>query len=69
MSAVELLAADRLVTKREVAEALGMTVRSLERHISTGEFPRPMALGGWRRWRLSTVRKHLDKLSRESEKS
>lgn len=60
---------DPLIGKPQVAELLGMTQRSLERWIATGAFPAPMRLGkrGFRRWRLSTVERFLDKLEKQAE--
>jgi predicted DNA-binding transcriptional regulator AlpA len=45
-----------------VAEALGISVRSLDRMIEAEEFPRPVRFGRQLRWRRSVVEAHLQKL-------
>ena len=43
----------------EVAEALGMSRRSVERAVDRGEFPPPVRFGRLLRWRASTVQAFL----------
>ena len=63
---------DPLLTKKDVAELIGVEVRTLERWIAIGNFPRPMKVAGSShclRWRRSIVDRYLEKLARESEKA
>jgi excisionase family DNA binding protein len=50
---------DTWVGKREVAEALGISQRSVERLISTRELPPPVKFGRLVRWRRSTIMEFL----------
>ena len=50
-----------LYYKVEIAQMLGFSVRSLDRKISSGEFPQPDKIVGKRKaWRLSTVESWID---------
>lgn len=50
----------KLLTAKEVAELLGVHVRSIWRLSATGEIPAPIRLGERVvRWRLSDLRDHL----------
>lgn len=52
----------KLLTAKEVAELLGVHVRSVWRMAQTGEIPAPIRLGERVvRWRLSDLRDHLDR--------
>ena len=53
---------DPWLSRAQVAEALGISVRSLDRMIEAEEFPRPVRFGRQLRWRRSVVEAHLQKL-------
>jgi len=56
-----LLADVTLLTVRQVAELLGVHVRSVWRLSLTGELPAPIRLSGRViRWRLADLRDHLE---------
>ncbi|MGB2822141.1 MAG: helix-turn-helix domain-containing protein [Phycisphaerae bacterium] len=45
------------VNKPEAAEMIGVSIRTLERLVSTGRFPSPVSFGRQRRWvRTALVR-------------
>lgn len=51
-----------VVSVREVAELLGINVRTVWRMAQRGEIPAPIRLGERVvRWRLSDLREHLDR--------
>lgn len=54
-----------LLTSKQVALALGVCRRTLEREISRGRFPRPMKVGKSSRWPASDLQAYLDLLNRE----
>lgn len=43
------------VGKPEAAELIGVSVRTLERLVSTGQFPSPVRFGRQRRWVRKTL--------------
>ena len=45
-----------MMTCREVAEALGVSERSVWRWSATGVLPPPVQIGAARRWREQTIR-------------
>jgi len=52
----------KLLTAQEVAELLGVHVRSIWRLSQMGEIPAPIRLGERVvRWRLTDLREHLDR--------
>jgi len=60
----ELLRNATLLTARQVADLLGVHVRTVWRYSQTGIIPQPIRLGQRTvRWRLSDLRDHLDQLS------
>lgn len=46
---------EELLTKRELAQQLKLSQRSIDRKIEAGEFPKGLTLGGARRWRSSEI--------------
>jgi len=54
---------DALLLRRgQVAELVGLPERTLRRLVSSGAFPRPVALGKSVRWRRSDVTRWVDQL-------
>jgi excisionase family DNA binding protein len=58
---------DSWVGKAQVAKMLGVSVRSVERLVATGQLPRPVRLGRLLRWKLSTIQKHLEQLEHKAQ--
>jgi predicted DNA-binding transcriptional regulator AlpA len=53
----------KLLDVREVAEMLGIAVRTVWRLSATGELPPPVRLAARvRRWRLADIEQHIDAL-------
>ena len=49
----------QFVGKRDVASALGVSIKTLDRRVADGEFPRPVKLSANRvGWNVDTVREH-----------
>jgi predicted DNA-binding transcriptional regulator AlpA len=48
--------------KTEIAEALNISIRSLERRVAVMQFPAPVRFGRLLRWRRSTLDAHLRRL-------
>lgn len=46
---------DRLLTAREVADSLRMSVPTLYRRMADGTLPKPVKLGGLSRWPQSEI--------------
>lgn len=44
------------VDKFAVAEIFGISIRSLNRHVASGKFPKPIRVGRQNRWVLGTLR-------------
>ena len=53
---------ERLLPISEVCQMLGRGRSSVYRAIQSGEFPRPVRVGGSARWPLSEVQAHIRKL-------
>ena len=54
---------EQLLTNKQVAEKLGMSVSNLYAKMKRGEFPRPLRFGvKMRRWKESTVDEWVDAL-------
>jgi excisionase family DNA binding protein len=51
---------EKLLTKKDVADLLGLTERTVERLIARGLFPRPLKVGHSVRWRVAVVEKFLE---------
>jgi excisionase family DNA binding protein len=51
-----------LLSKREAARSLGVCVRTLERLISAGSFPKPLKVGSASRFHPSDVSMYLERL-------
>jgi excisionase family DNA binding protein len=51
-----------LLSKREAARCLGVCVRTLERLISAGTFPKPLKVGSASRFHPSDVAMYLERL-------
>jgi predicted DNA-binding transcriptional regulator AlpA len=63
------LRADDLLNKQQVAELLGIRIRTLERWVSVGSFPAPMKVGNSShclRWRKARILAYLEKLERDA---
>lgn len=56
---VDASPADRLLPVHEVARLCGLSPRSVWRHSDSGTMPRPLQVGGSRRWRESDLRAWL----------
>ncbi len=54
-----------LLSLREVADVLGIGLRSLHRHIKAGRFPRPIRIGGTRRFSRKSIAQWVDSQSKE----
>ena len=50
---------NKLMTIREVAERLGVTPRTVWNLIAGGEFPRPLRVGGSRRFQQSDIQRYI----------
>jgi predicted DNA-binding transcriptional regulator AlpA len=46
---------EQLLTKRQLAQKLQVSMRSIDRRISQGEFPRGLKVGSSVRWRSSII--------------
>ncbi len=54
-------AVEPLLSKRDVAAALGCEIRTVERLASAGRFPRPdVRVGRLPRWKAETIRRWID---------
>jgi excisionase family DNA binding protein len=60
-------APDRLLTIREVAAWLAVSIRTVQRLVAAGAFPQPVRLGRERcvRWFVADVRQHLERRRKE----
>lgn len=57
-----------LLSKKEVANYLGVSVSSLERHIRQGKFPDGFRLqNGHLRWKQETVLNEIEKMQTEAQ--
>ncbi len=56
------MAVEELLTKRQVAEILKLSTRSVDRLIEKGTFPKGIRLGAVPRWRRSVVDEAIDQL-------
>lgn len=50
-----LQSGESLLTKKQLADLLKLSPRSIDRKIDAGEFPRGLKLGGAVRWRRSVI--------------
>ena len=50
-----------LLTIKEVAAYLNVSVRTLERELSAGTFPQPVRIGRLRRWRQEDIDQYLER--------
>ncbi len=50
---------EELITPRQLAAMLKISLRTLWRLVSTGKAPRPLKLNGSTRWRMSVITKWL----------
>ena len=46
---------ESLVTKRQLADVLNLSTRSIDRKIAEGKLPKGILLGGARRWRKALI--------------
>lgn len=62
------MASAGLVTTSELARALGLSLRSVQRYIATGHItPELTTPGGHHRWDVDKVREQFRKLRRKSD--
>lgn len=54
--------ADRLISFRDAANSLGVSVETLERRVSAGEFPAPLKFGGLRMYAVSTLNREIERI-------
>jgi predicted DNA-binding transcriptional regulator AlpA len=54
-----------LLSLREVADALGIGVRSLHRHIKAKRFPKPIRIGGTLRFSRKSIAQWISSQSKE----
>ncbi|MEO1130938.1 MAG: helix-turn-helix domain-containing protein [Planctomycetota bacterium] len=55
---------DRLIPFRESARFMGVSTRTLERHIQAGRMPVPMRFGGKRMYSRSQLEEVIEKIKR-----
>jgi prophage regulatory protein len=55
MKQLELLRAERLLRKKEIAQKLGLSTRTVDRKIADGLFPPGIKIGPSVRWRESVI--------------
>ena len=60
---LELLEAEKLLTKADLAEKLKLSKRSIDRRIAAGLFPPGFKLGAAVRWRESVVDRFLREIA------
>jgi predicted DNA-binding transcriptional regulator AlpA len=61
---------ENFLTKRDVAEKLGLHPRSINRYVDRGDFPKPIYLDGKHRvprWSPSQLQEWEDKKRKETE--
>jgi predicted DNA-binding transcriptional regulator AlpA len=46
---------------------LGISTRSVERLVSAAQLPQPLRLGRLWRWKLTTIKQHLERLERAAQ--
>jgi len=46
---------ESLLTKKQLADTLNLSTRSIDRKIAEGKFPKGILLGGARRWRKALI--------------
>lgn len=51
---------DPLLSSREAAKVLGLSIASFHRRVADGTIPQPIKLGALSRWPLSEVRAVID---------
>ena len=54
------------LSARQVLASLGISRRSLDRLLSSGQFPQPIRLGRSMRWREDVIRTYLQKLKAQA---
>ena len=67
-AAADLGSAPLLLSIREVATALGCSVRHVRRLIDSGRMPRPLKLGALLRWRRAAIEQWIEGGCREPRK-
>lgn len=60
---------DRLVTIREAAQTLGVSVRALYRLIASGELPAPLKIGKASRMSMTEIHAYIERLKAERDKA
>lgn len=50
----------QMITVDDLADALGMSKRTVWRLLSCGRIPEPIRVGGSTRWRLDEIRRWID---------
>ena len=56
-----------LLSKVEVCQRLGICLRTLEREISRGRYPRPLKIGKASRWEVGDVVAYIERLAQERQ--
>jgi len=54
--------ADRLVSFREAAGRLSVSIKTLERRVAASEFPVPLKFGGLRMYAVSTLNAEIERI-------
>ena len=57
-----------LLTIKQVAAYLAVSVRTLERELAAGAFPKPVRIGRLRRWRQEDIDRHLENTLKVSQR-
>ena len=67
VTALSLGAVDPLLTVREAAPTLGMSIPTFWRRVQDGVIPRPIKLGGLSRWPQSEILAVIEKAKAQRE--
>lgn len=57
-----------LLTKKQIAEYLGVTVRSIDRYVAAGELPNPIRIGGRLRWRQQALAEFIERREQAAQR-
>ena len=60
---------DRLLTIKETAQTLGISVRALYRLIASGELPAPLKIGKASRMSMTEIHAYIERLKAERDKA
>jgi predicted DNA-binding transcriptional regulator AlpA len=56
----------RCVGKKQIAEALGVSLRTIDNMLSAGTLPKGGKIGGVRRWRLVDIESFIEKQTKSA---